>query len=262
MRIDTPRALLLALLAAGLAGPAVAGDKSGHAPHWTYKGKGGPEQWGDLSPDFKACKLGSGQTPIDLAAPRPGAGEPIAFDYQPAPLAVVNNGHTIQVNYAPGSTMSIGGKTYNLVQFHWHAPSEHTVDGKPFDMELHFVHKDAEGQLGVVGVLLRKGRASDALDSIWAHMPKAVNAVKQVANVTVDAEALLPLSGGYYHYSGSLTTPPCSEGVQWFVLKQSMEVSAAQIDKFVKMVGHNARPVQPLNGRRIELREGRVAAAN
>ena len=226
---------------------------AGHAVHWSYAGAEGPGHWGDLSPDFAACKSGRMQSPIDIDADASGlaVGAPSHdFAYREAPLSILHNGHTVQLNYAPGSSMSIQGQQYELLQFHFHAPSEHTVGGRVFPMEAHFVHQDSHGGLAVVGLLIEEGGAANAaLADAWAHLPAHETAEQMIADVSVNAAALLPPDGRYHHYMGSLTTPPCSEGVRWFVLAQPISMSAAQIQKFEAAAAPNARPVQPLNTR-------------
>lgn len=227
------------------------GQEENHEVTWSYTGEIGPAQWGDLSPAFAACKLGESQSPIDLSdAPNVRPHE-LEFRYAPAPLEIVNNGHTIQVNYSSGSTLIAGGKEYALVQFHFHRLSEHTVSGQPADMELHLVHQDAAGGLAVVGVLLNSGRHNQALEQVWAHMPTAADDKQLVAGTTINAADLLPANLSYFSYVGSLTTPPCSEGVRWFVLRNVVGLSPAQLDQFAALYPDNARPVQPLNGRAI-----------
>lgn len=228
------------------------GNAGGHAVHWTYAGAEGPEHWGDLSPNFAACKSGRMQSPIDIASAATGlaVGAPgHGFAYQEVPLSIVHNGHTVQLNYAPGSSMSIEGQQYDLLQIHFHAPSEHTVDGEAFPMEAHFVHMDSHGGLAVIGVMIEEGAANAALADAWAHLPAHETVETTVADVSVNAGAVLPSDGRYHHYKGSLTTPPCSEGVRWFVLSQPITMSAAQIQKFEAAAAPNARPVQPLNSR-------------
>jgi len=225
---------------------------SGHAVHWSYAGAEGPEHWGDLSPAFAACKSGRMQSPIDIADDATGLAVDASdhdYAYQETPLSILHNGHTVQLNYAPGSSMSVQGHKYDLLQFHFHAPSEHTVGGKPYPMEAHFVHQDSHGGLAVIGVLIAEGVANDALADAWAHLPAHETPEQMIADVNVSASAVLPADGRYHHYKGSLTTPPCSEGVRWFVLTQPISMSAAQIKKFEDAAGPNARPVQPLNAR-------------
>ena len=227
------------------------GEDGSHAVNWGYTSDIGPAQWGDLSPAFAACKLGESQSPIDLAdAPNVRPHE-LEFRYEPVPLEIVNNGHTIQVNYPPGSTLIDGGKEYALVQFHFHRLSEHTVSGRPTAMELHLVHQDADGGLAVVGVLLTSGRHNRSLEVVWANMPAEVDEKRLVTGSTVNAEDPLPANLSYFSYMGSLTTPPCSEGVRWYVLRDVIEVSPAQIDRFAALYPDNARPTQPLNGREV-----------
>jgi len=222
---------------------------AGAAPHWGYEGEAAPAKWGELSADFKSCSLGTEQTPIDLRAAikaRPG---PVIIGYQKMPLTILNNGHTIQVNTPPGSKLEINGTTYELLQFHFHHPSEHLLAGKAFDMELHFVHKAANGALAVVGVFMRPGAANASLAPIWAAMPGKETPAAAVAGVTVDPSGLLPKTRGYFRYMGSLTTPPCSEGLTWTVLRSPIQVSPEQIRQFASLFPLNARPVQMLNRR-------------
>jgi carbonic anhydrase len=236
----------------GNTGGDAAGDAGGHAVHWSYGGAEGPEHWGDLSAEFAVCKSGRMQSPIDIAADATGlaVGAPgHDFAYTEAPLSILHNGHTVQLNYAPGSSMSVQGQQYELLQFHFHAPSEHTVGGRSYPMEAHFVHKDSHGGLAVVGVLIEEGAANAALADAWAHLPGHEAAEQTMADVRIDADAILPADRRYHHYKGSLTTPPCSEGVRWFVLTQPISMSAAQIEKFEAAAAPNARPIQALNGR-------------
>jgi carbonic anhydrase len=234
--------------------PALAAD---HAPHWTYEGKEGPEKWGDLEKGFTGCKLGKEQSPIDIDSKKATTAKlpKIEFDYKPVPLAVVNNGHTIQVNYDKGSTIKVGKDTYELLQYHFHTPSEEKMDGKPSEMVAHLVHKNAQGNLAVVAVLFDKGKENAALKPVFAAMPAKEGEKKDPA-VKVNAADLLPANAGYYTFKGSLTTPPCSEGVRWLVLKTPVTLSAEQADAFRKIIPMNARPVQPLNGRKVEYSGG------
>jgi carbonic anhydrase len=220
-------------------------------PEWTYSGKDGPKGWGSLNPEYQTCKLGHTQSPIDIKGAKKAALPAIQFDYKPATLNIVNNGHSIQVNYPEGSWITVGDKKYQLKQFHFHHPSEEHVNGKPYDMVVHLVHADADGKLGVVAVLLKKGSANPMIQKIWENLPKDEGKAAEVAGVEVDPSALLPATTGYYTFSGSLTTPPCSEEVTWFVLKTPVEVSAEEVAAFAKVYPHNARPIQPTNGREI-----------
>jgi carbonic anhydrase len=220
--------------------------------HWAYAGHGGPAEWGTLDQAFATCKLGKVQSPIDIRGAKSADLPAIKFDYKPSPLKVIDNGHTIQVNYAPGSSIEVGGARYELLQFHFHKPSEEKINGKAHDMVAHLVHKGADGKLAVVAVLLDKGGANPAIDAIWKNLPKEKEKEAAVATVTVDAAALLPADKGYYTFQGSLTTPPCSEEVRWLVLKTPTKIAASEIAAFGKLYPMNARPTQPLNGRSLE----------
>ncbi len=228
------------------------GKKSsgGHGgAQWAYEGKEGPENWGQLSKDFRSCESGRMQSPIDIADGFTATGDPIEFDYYLTPLSIIHNGHTIQVNYKPGSGITVGGRRYELLQFHFHTPSEHAVGHARAAMEVHFVHKNATGQLAVVGALMQAGGENVALREIWASMPKKAGPAKVSKQVLVNGRDLLPRDRSYYRYMGSLTTPPCSEGVNWFFLTQPITVSMEQVEQFAKAVGENARPLQALNNR-------------
>jgi len=219
-----------------------------HAPHWEYTGDAGPAHWSTLAPEFAAC-AGRNQSPIDLDNFIEAELPPIAFDYKAGGHDVVNNGHTIQVNYHAGSSISIDDDTFALKQFHFHAPSENHIDGKSFPIEAHFVHADAKGDLAVVAVMFEQGDNNPALDTLWARLP-GKEGDPQALSPEIAAAELLPGNRDYYRYEGSLTTPPCSEGVRWLVLKHPVPVSAEQIDRLTKALGHpNNRPVQPVGAR-------------
>jgi carbonic anhydrase len=217
--------------------------------HWGYDGEVSPEHWGALSPEFASCSEGKEQSPVDIPATAPVNPPELQFEYRPSDLDIVNNGHSIQVNYEPGSTLEAGGVVYELVQFHLHALSEHTLNGAYTDMELHLVHKDASGRLAVVGVMIVEGTHNPAYEPILAQMPPEQGDGLTISGTTVNAGELLPAGQGYYHYNGSLTTPPCTEGVTWYVMATPVELSAAQIAAFQALYDHNYRPVQPLNER-------------
>lgn len=229
--------------------PTKAGE---HSPDWSYGGAANPTQWGRLGHDFALCETGRDQSPINIDNTVLGTPADIVFNYSEAPLIVVNNGHTVQVNYEKGSTVNINGQEYELLQFHFHTPSEHTLSGRAAAMELHFVHRNEEGKLAVVGVMMEKGKAHPSIDTIWQHIPGA-GETNAVEGVTMNVASLLPNGSTYYSYSGSLTTPPCSEGVSWNVLAKPIQVSEEQIAAFEQLYQVNARPVQPTNGRIIEL---------
>lgn len=218
------------------------------APHWGYSGEGAPERWGQLSPDFRVCELGLEQTPIDLRGTVKAEIGGLELGYRAMPLRVLNNGHTIQVNCESGSAVRINGKSYDLLQFHFHHPSEHLLAGKGFDLECHFVHRDASGNLAVVGVFVRPGAANAAIEPIWQAMPDK-EGPERAGDVAIEPAALLPRGREYFRYSGSLTTPPCSEGVLWTVFKDPIEASPEQIRRFAQLFPVNARPVQPLHRR-------------
>ena len=241
------RAVLLAAAVLATALSTNAAEKHSPAMHWGYSGKAGPDKWGLLSDEFSLCNSGQRESPVDLNATLKSSAA-ISFHYKQSPLDIVNNGHTIQVNYAPGSYAELGGKRYELAQFHFHSPSEHTVNGKHAEMEVHLVHRDKDGKLAVVGVFLKPGHELAGLAATWKNLPKT-EGEKPVAGASVDASSLLPKRAEVYTYSGSLTTPPCSEGVSWFVMVDPAEVSAEQIKVFQAIVSPNARPVQPLNSR-------------
>jgi carbonic anhydrase len=225
--------------------------KPAHEHDWTYSGAEGPKSWGSLKPDYQTCKLGHQQSPINIKNTKKESLPPIQFDYKPAPLKIVNNGHSIQVDYAPGSFITVGDKKYQLKQFHFHHPSEEHIDGKGFDMVVHLVHADSDGKLAVVAILLEKGSANAMLAKIWDHLPKSEGPESEIPGVDVNPSAFLPSETGYYTFPGSLTTPPCSEAVTWFVLKSPSTVSKEQIEAFAKIYPHDARPIQPTNGRVI-----------
>lgn len=226
-----------------------------HAVHWAYSGEDGPEKWGDLAPEFALCKKGTRQTPVDLPShmEKDNSLEALEFNYPPIPLSIVHNGHTIQVSNTVGAWAQLEGERYDLVQLHFHSPSEHTVDGKHYDVEAHFVHRSAKGELAVVGVLLSKGKENALLEAVLERTPVEISdEPRRVAGVTVDAGALIAKNSGYYDYIGSLTTPPCTEGVKWFVLTRTAEVSGAQIAKLRALTGgETSRPVQQLGGRHV-----------
>ena len=221
------------------------------AHHWTYGGQTGPSHWGDLDKENAPCKLGKEQSPIDIKGAQKADLEPIVFAYAPSTAEVVNNGHTIQVNVANGGAIRIGAAEYKLVQFHFHAPSEELIDGKAHAMVAHLVHKNADGKLAVVAVEINSGKENPALKPIFEAMPAKVGQTKPLSE-GFNVASILPAGHGYYTFMGSLTTPPCSEGVRWYVLKDGVEISDGQLAAFKKLYPVNARPVQPLNGRSLQ----------
>ncbi len=222
--------------------------------HWGYAGDVGPERWAELAPENKLCAVGTRQSPIDIREGIAVDLETIAFDYRASGFSVLDNGHTIQVNVGPGNGLTVMGRRYELVQFHFHRPSEERVNGKQFDMVAHLVHKDAQGRLAVVAVLLERGpdnKPQPLLQTIWANLPLEKGEALP-AQVQIDLNQLLPAERGYYAYMGSLTTPPCSEGVLWMVMRQPVPLSGQQIGIFGRLYPMNARPLQAGSGRLIK----------
>jgi carbonic anhydrase len=219
--------------------------------HWEYSGKDGPKNWGKLNPAYSTCSMGHNQSPINITGAKKSDLPALSFAYSKAPLNIVNNGHTIQVNYPPGSSLTVGGTTYALKQFHFHHPSEEHVDGRGYDLVAHLVHADDAGHLAVVAVLFQVGGPSAFLDTFWKNIPEEKDKDVVVPTVILNVADLLPATLGYYTFEGSLTTPPCSEGVTWFVLKTPVSLSTAQLESFAKRYPRDARPIQPANGREI-----------
>lgn len=252
--------LVLGLLAGLMT---IAGTALASGPvHWTYEGEEGPEHWGELSHDFAACSAGMEQSPVDVTADAPVNPAAIVFNYQPADLKIENNGHTIKVSYPEGSSIDIEGKTYNLLQYHFHALSENTINGQHSDAEMHLVHQADDGEYAVVAVMINKGAENAAYAPVWANLPAEEGEPQAVAGVTVNAADLLPADQSYYRFNGSFTTPPCTEGVKWFVLSNPVELSDAQLAAFEAIYDFNYRPVQPMNARTfLTADEAMVAAA-
>jgi carbonic anhydrase len=243
------------------------------ALHFTYSGANGPANWSKLSPDFAACQAGKNQSPIDISGAQDVDLPALDLEYSTLAQTFVNNGHAVQANYAAGSTLAddfhelapnrahvsyaagstIGhlGSTYELKQFHFHSPSEHQRDGKNLPAEIHFVHADPSGHLAVVGVFVTEGAAHPTIAQLWQDLPGDEGESNDLDG-SISAADLLPASKDYRFYQGSLTTPPCSEGVRWLVMKESITMSADQIAALKKAIGFdNNRPVQPLNSRVI-----------
>jgi carbonic anhydrase len=232
---------------------------------WEYEGTKGPEHWSQLDPDYAACNAGKEQSPVDIRNTVRADLPTIRFEYKAGPLRyLVNNGYTIRVNYhdAPGSGnfLVVGGKRYQLTQFHFHRPSEEYVNGKPYDMVIHLMHIASDGKVAGVAVLLKAGKANVTIQRIWEHMPKSEGKVRtdfshqeeEIAGVKINPAGLLPGDVAYYTYMGSVTAPPCTEGVTWFVLKTPVEISTVQINAFAELYPHDVRPPQPLNGRVVK----------
>jgi carbonic anhydrase len=222
-----------------------------HPTQWDYSGPGGPEAWSRIQPGFAKCATGTRQSPIDI---RDGIAvdlEPIRFDYRPGAFSVLDDGHTVQVDVEPGSSITVSGRRYELVQFHFHRPAEERIEGREFDMGVHLVHKDAEGRLAVIALLLERGGAQPVVQSVWNNLPLEKNEPAR-ATLPLDLSSLLPEDKRYYTYMGSLTTPPCSEGVLWMVMKHPVPVSAEQVAIFAHLYPMNARPIQQSQGRLIK----------
>ncbi|NKB80533.1 MAG: hypothetical protein GKS05_01285 [Nitrospirales bacterium] len=227
--------------------------------HWSYQGVEGPDHWAMLKPSYMTCETGRQQSPINIVMPHAGYNqENLEFHYKPTPLIIRNNGHTIQVNYQKGSFFRLNGRSYKLRQFHFHDPSEHHIDGKAYPMEMHLVHQDEKGHIVVIGVLLTFGKENPAFarvgDWLQAHIGHRFPAQGQEVStdLTFDLMDVLPDTIHHFSYHGSLTTPPCSEGVQWVILKVPMKISKKQADRFITTIGQNARPIQPLNYRDVQ----------
>ena len=234
-----------------LASPMLAAETG--APHWSYEGEEGPDHWGELAPEYLMCSEGWNQSPINLVDEVRADLPKLEFEYYSTNIDEINNGHSIQQNIKPGSFLRIPERNqiFELKQFHFHSPSEHTIDGKFFEMEVHFVHVDKDGGLAVVSVLVGEGEEHPVLSQLWAFMPETPGETSQKP-IGIEETDLLPPTREYYSYSGSLTTPPCTEGVRWLVLKSPTHASAGQIAAFKNRVGPATnRPVQPVNARII-----------
>jgi carbonic anhydrase len=230
--------------------------------HWGYDEADGPGVWADLSPEFSLCREGQVQAPIDLTDAQAANLDPMDMNYQPASLRiirhehlvdVINSGHTIQINYDEGSTLTVEATEFELVQYHFHVPSEHTVDGESFPMEMHLVHVSGQGEIAVLSVLIKEGSHNPAFDPVVEHIPLEIGGEEHLEHVQVEIDDLLPADGSTFRYSGSWTTPPCSEGVRWFVFVQALELSPQQIQSFARVISGNNRPIQPRNGRDLWL---------
>jgi carbonic anhydrase len=226
-------------------GAGKSGDEK-HAVQWGYEGAMGPESWGD---EFPTCARGKAQAPLNIKGPFEKALFSVAPDYKPGQLKIINNGHTIQVNVPPGSKLRIDSKPFELLQFHFHRPSEEQIDGKPSAMVVHFVHKNDAGRLAVLGVLLKEGNENPGIRTLWSHAPGKEGPEVAPEGVMFNPANLLPREYEFYSYEGSLTTPPCTEGVRFFILKSQVNISREQVEQFP--FKKNARPIQPQNGRAI-----------
>lgn len=219
--------------------------------HWEYTGHTTPEKWASLSEKYRECGTGLNQSPIDIIHSMHAKLPPLAPSYESASNLIIDNGHTVQVNMTKGSFFVIDNIRFELKQFHFHAPSENHIDGKEFPLEGHFVHLDKDGNIAVIAVMFEGGKENKALAKFWNTMPTKAGENKPLKLLKI-AKALLPKDKHYYRFNGSLTTPPCTEGVRWFVFKESLPISKAQVAKFHEVVhSNNNRPIQPLDARII-----------
>lgn len=222
-----------------------------HVPQWSYEGESGPANWARLHPDWAACGSGARQSPIDIRDGIKLDLDPIVFDYQPSSFTVIDNGHTIEVGLGHGSSITVMNRRYELQQFHFHRPSEERINGKSFEMVIHLVHQDDEGRQAIVALLLERGIAQKTVQTVWNNLPLEKNEIVK-PSIALDASDLLPLQRGYYTYMGSISTPPCSEGVLWMVMQQPVQLAPAQMALFSRLYPYNARPVQSSSGRIIK----------
>lgn len=222
-----------------------------HGTKWSYEGEFGPANWARMNPDWAACSSGTRQSPIDIRDGIKLDLEPIVFDYHPSSFTVVDNGHTVEVALGTGNFITIMNRRYELQQFHFHRPSEERINGKSFDMSVHLVHKDGEGRQAVVALLLERGSAQSVIQTVWNNLPLEKNDVIR-PTIMLDANDLLPLQREYFIYMGSMSTPPCSEGVLWMVMKQPVQAAPAQMALFSRLYPYNVRPTQPSSGRIIK----------
>ena len=220
--------------------------------HWEYKGIAGPQHWGLLTKEYATCETGGKQSPINIQTKNlPSHQETLKFNYRTSELHEMNNGHTIQISHKSGCNVALNNRTYKLRQFHFHEPSEHHIDGNIFPMEMHFVHQDEDGKILVIAAMMEVGPEHPALKKIWKWLPAQIGKESSFP-INANLREILPENTQHYTYSGSLTTPPCSEGVQWLVLTEPIKVSEESLKKFSAIIGPNARPVQPLGDRHIE----------
>jgi carbonic anhydrase len=245
-------------IAHGMASSAEKRERTGAAHaggevHWDYMGDNGPQAWGQLKPEFSLCATGKRQSPINIEDSMTllGPAEPLQLNYQPSSGSVVNNGHTIQVDVYGDNSMTVRSSTFKLLQFHFHHPSEERINHKPYAMVAHLVHRNDEGQLAVLAVLLEPGNANALVNKVWTYMPLDTGDRVRMPDGLLNMAELLPSDQRYYQFMGSLTTPPCSEGVLWMVLKQPVAISKEQLKLFDQLFPNNARPVQPVNGRAV-----------
>ena len=224
--------------------------------HWSYDGAtDGADRWGDLDPEYAVCKTGKQQSPIDIENAEKADLPALRFEYQSGPVRIINNGYTaVRVNYPPGNGnfLIVGDKRYELTQFHFHRPSEEYIHGRPADMVIHLMHRSGDGEVAGVAIPLKAGRSNPTIGQLWQYMPETAGPEHEIPGIEVNPATLVPHDTSYYMYAGSVTAPPCTEGVTWFVVKTSMNISPGQIAAFARLYPHDVRPVQPLNGRVVK----------
>ena len=233
------------------AAAAVAAAPKVYSNHWSYEGESGPANWGRINPEWAKCSTGNRQSPIDIRDGMKVDLEQITFDYKPSSFNVTDNGHTVQVMLSGGNFITVANRMYELVQFHFHRPSEERINGKGYEMVLHMVHKDAEGHLAVIALLLERGKPQPVVQTVWNNLPLEKYDT-MAPSVVLDPMDLIPARRDYFTFMGSLTTPPCTEGVLWLVMKEAVQASPAQMALFARLYPMNSRPVQPGSGRVIK----------
>ncbi len=230
---------------------AVTGCSDYHAP-WSYDGKDGPTHWGKLDTAYQMCGIGENQSPINIMDTTEASLSPLDVNYKAGVTSILNNGHTVQVNYRPDSTLRMDRTEFMLKQFHFHSPSENKINGVSYPMEIHLVHASKEGELAVVAVMVESGSSNPLIEALWKKMPEDKGDKNSLGKQALNISDLLPRNLSYYRFNGSLTTPPCSEGVRWYVLKTPVSMSEKQIEAFEHVMHHaNNRPTQPLNARAV-----------
>lgn len=222
-----------------------------YSHHWSYEGENGPANWGKINPEWAKCSTGNRQSPIDIRDGMKVELEQITFDYHPSSFNVTDNGHTVQVMLGGGNFITVQNRMYELIQFHFHRPSEERINGKGYEMVMHLVHKDGEGKLAVIALLLERGRPQPVIQTVWNNLPLEKLDTMAPSSV-IDPIDLIPARRDYFTFMGSLTTPPCSEGVLWLVMKEPVQASPAQMALFARLYPMNARPIQPGSGRIIK----------
>lgn len=232
-----------------------AGPRAQWKTKWSYAGADGPEHWGDLDPDYAACRTGKQQSPIDIRDAKTANLPAIRFEYKSGPITIINNGYTaVRLNYRAGNGnfLIVGTKRFELTQFHFHRPSEEQINGKSYEMVAHLMHASSDGKVAAVAILLKAGDANPVIQQLWQNMPQTAGKEHEIPGLEVNPSGLLPHNTGYYTYEGSQTAPPCTEGVTWLVLKTPMQISTEEISAFAKLYPHDVRPVQPLNDRVVK----------